>query len=188
MHPRYFFPTMALALALWAAGASATQMNHLDTRALSLGSSDIVIGSVERVRSYWDADHRRILTDVDVRVSESLKGAPGGTLTLTQMGGEVDGVRLSIEGSPAFRPGEEALLFLWRDGHGRAQVNGLGQGKFDIRRDPATGAATVQRALPGLAARDARSLALVPAGERAPDLSLDTIRREIQSALTEAGR
>jgi hypothetical protein len=185
MHRRYL---ILAAFALWALPARATQMNHLDTRALTHGSSDIVIGTVERVQSHWDAAHKRILTDVDVRVSESFKGAGNGMVTLTQMGGEVDGMRLEIEGSPVFRPGQESLLFLWRDTDGRAQVNGLAQGKFDIRRDPRTGAATVRRPLPGFGARDARSLALVPAGESAPDLSLDAIRAEIRAALQEAGR
>jgi hypothetical protein len=185
MRPRYL---LLAAFALWALPATATQMNHLDTRALSRGSSDIVIGTVERVQPRWDAAHKRILTDIDVRVSESLKGGGGGVITLTQMGGELDGVRLEIEGSPAFRPGQESLFFLWRDRTGRAQVNGLAQGKFDIRRDARTGAATVRRPLPGFGARDARSLALVPAGERAPDLSLDAIRAEIRTAMQEAGR
>jgi hypothetical protein len=185
MHRRVL---LLAAFALWASPAHATQMNHLDTRALARGSSDIVIGTVERVQSHWDAAHKRILTDVDVRVSESLKGAGGGVVTLTQMGGEVDGMRLEIEGSPAFRTGQETLLFLWRDRNGRAQVNGLAQGKFDIRRDPRTGTATVQRRLPGFGARDPRTLSLVPAGETAPDLSLDAVRSEIRTALQEAGR
>lgn len=178
-----------LVTGLAASPAGATQMRHLDTRALVRGSSDIVVGTVDAVRSYWNAEHTRILTDVTVRVGESLKGAPGATLTLTQVGGEVDGMRYDIEGSPRFTAGEEALLFVWRDARGRAQVNGLAQGKFDIRRDPATGAAHVQRSLPGFGVRDVRTLSLVPAGEEAPgSLRLEDIRREIQRALTEAGR
>jgi hypothetical protein len=190
MRPRPLLLLLALLLAgLATRPAGATQMRHLDTRALVRGSDDIVVGTVEGVRSYWDAAHRHILTDVTVRVSETLKGAGGATLTLTQVGGEVDGMRYDIEGSPRFAPGEEALLFVWRDTRGRAQVNGLAQGKFDIRRDPATGVARVQRGLPGFGVRDVRTLALVPAGDEAPgSLRLDDIKREIQRALAEAGR
>lgn len=190
MRPRPLPLLLALLLAVVAAPpAGATQMRHLDTRALVRGSSDIVVGTVESVRSYWDAGHSHILTDVTVRVGESLKGATGATLVLTQVGGEVDGLRYDIEGSPRFAPGEEALLFVWRDTAGRPQVNGLAQGKFDIRRDPATGVAHVQRSLPGFGVKDVRTLRLVPAGEEAPgSLRLDDIKREIQRALTEAGR
>ena len=190
MHPRPLPLLLSLMLAgLAALPAGATQMRHLDTRALVRGSNDILVGTVESVRSYWDTSRQHILTDVTVRVSESLKGAAGATLTLTQVGGEVDGLRYDIEGSPRFTAGEEALLFVWRDARGRAQVNGLAQGKFDIRRDPATGVAHVQRSLPGFGVRDVRTLTLVPAGEDAPgSLRLDDIKREIQRALTEAGR
>jgi hypothetical protein len=87
-----------------------------------------------------------------------------------------------------FTPGEDALLFVWRGPSGRAQVNGLSQGKFEIRTDAATGKRTVQRALPGLAVGDARSLRLVPEGERAPEIPLEDMTGEIRRVLAEGGR
>ena len=163
-------------------------MLHQTLRDLTLGSSDIVIGQVEETRTHWDESHTKIVTDVTVRVSESLKGAGGNVLTLTQLGGDLDGFRYSVPGSPLFRPGEEALLFVWRDAQGRAQVNGLAQGKFEIATDPATGAQTVQRASEGLRVRDARTLSLVPAGEPAPGLPLGDMLGEIRAILAEGGR
>src|SRR5438045_4038038 len=50
---------MVLAACL-ATAAGATTMARLDTRDLTLQSSDIVIGTVNRVNSYWTPDHRRI--------------------------------------------------------------------------------------------------------------------------------
>lgn len=165
----------------------ATEMVHLDTRALVLGSNDIVVGQVESVASRWNDSHTKIFTDVNVRVTRSLKGATD-RLTLTQLGGTVGTVRYNVPGCPVFTPGEEALLFVWRDSRGAAQVNGLAQGKFDIRRDGA-GAATIQRSVPGLAVRDARLLRLVPGTEAAPRIPLDDMVREIQHVLSEeAGR
>jgi hypothetical protein len=67
-------------------------------------------------------------------------------------------------------------------------VDGLGQGKFEILRDRATGARMVRRALPGLGIGDARSLRALPttpAGGRVP---LDDLVREIRAAMAEAGR
>ena len=77
---------------------------------------------------------------------------------------------------------------MWRDARGRAQVNGLAQGKFEITTDPATGEKTIQRALEGLRVRDARTLSLVREGEPAPGLRLGDLLGEIRAIITEGGR
>lgn len=185
---RRIFAAVICTVALAVPPARATEMAHLDTRALVLGSNDIVVGEVERVEARWNASHTKIFTDVRVRVTRALKGGEQTSLTLTQLGGEVGAVRYTVPGCPVFAPGEEALLFVWRDSRGVAQVNGLAQGKFDIRRD-ASGGATVQRSVTGLAVRDARTLQLVPEGRPAPAIPLDDMVREIQRVLhEEAGR
>src|SRR5262245_42185049 len=117
-------PRRLLALLLGAClatAAAATSLIQLDTPALVRGSHDIVIGRVVSQRSHWNPGHSRILTDIVVAVDETLKGTTdaGGTITLTQLGGVVDGARLAVAGSPTFAPGEEALLFVWRDPDGR---------------------------------------------------------------------
>lgn len=179
---------LSLVVALLAMPARATSLRHLDVRDLTLESNDIVIGVVESSRSYWNEAKTRILTDVDLRVTRSLKGASG-HLTLTQLGGEVDGARYTVPGCPAFQAGEEALFFVWRDAGGRAQVNGLAQGKFDIRRDPVTDVRTVQRVTPGFAVRDLRALRAARPGEQPADLRLDDLIAEIQRVLADgAGR
>ena len=151
---------------LLASVAGASQVVHLDTRGLTHESSDIVIGKVGEQRAHWNAAHTMIVTDVTILVDQALKGGVAGTLTLTQVGGEVEGMRYDVEGSPRFTTGEDVLIFVWRDAQGRPQVDGLGQGKFEIRRDPATGERSVQRSLPGLGVGDARSLRAQPTGGR----------------------
>jgi hypothetical protein len=189
MPRRYrFLPVLTLlALALGVPAARATQVMHLDTQALVHGSDDIVVGQIENVQPRWNTTHTKIFTDVSVRVTQALKGGAGDLITLTQLGGEVDGVRYNVPGCPAFTRGEEALLFVWRGTRGQPQVTGLAQGKFDIRRDAATGVATVQRSMPGLAVRDPRMLKLVPQGQPAPRIPLDDLLREIHQALDQEG-
>jgi hypothetical protein len=187
-HRHRFLLVIACACTMFATAARATQVVHLDTRALTHESSDIVIGTVTAQKSYWNAAHTRILTDVTIQVTESLKGVPAGELTLTQLGGELDGMRYNVPGSPTFKVGEEALVFAWRDSKGTAQVDGLAQGKFEIERDAASGARTVQRAGVGLAAADAKTLKLAPSGHAQPQLKLDDMIREIKAAMAEAGR
>jgi hypothetical protein len=179
---------LALFAILIATSARASQVIHLDTRGLVRESSDIVIGQVEDQSAHWNAEHTRIVTDVTVHVTQRLKGAAAERITLQQWGGEIDGLRYAIPGAPSFTRGEEALLFVWRDAQGRPQVDGLAQGKFEIRRDPATGERLVQRAADGLAVRDVRSLAMVPTGGVTPRIKLDDLVKEIQGALGEAGR
>jgi hypothetical protein len=168
--------------------ARSSQVTRLDTSGLVRESSDIVIGQVESASTHWNESRSAIVTEVTVRVSQTLKGAAADRLVLRQMGGEVDGMRYSIPGSPSFTLGEEALLFVWRDAAGRPQVDGLAQGKFDIAKDPATGERMVQRSLPGLAIRDAKTLGMVPTGGSTPRIALSALVREIQAALGEAGR
>jgi hypothetical protein len=188
--PRSLLTRLAIAVAtalVIAPPAMATQVVHLDTRGLAHESSDIVIGTVTAQTPHWNAAHTMILTDVTLQVTERLKGAPAGTLTLTQIGGEVDGMRYSVAGSPAFQLGEEVLVFAWRDASGRAQVDGLAQGKFVIQRDPVTGVKAVQRQSAGLGVGDARTLRPAP-GRAMRAVALDDMKREIQAALAEAGR
>jgi hypothetical protein len=175
------------ALIFLASAASATTLRHLDTRDLTLESHEIVIGQVESVRSYWDAAHTRIFTDVTVRVTRAVKGGAAERIVLTEIGGEVGDARYSVPGVPRFQPGDEALVFVWRDARGRRQVNGFAQGAFEVRRDPRSGVGFVQRATPGFAVRDAKSLAAIPSGHKAPRIPLDDLVTEIERVMHEGG-
>ena len=187
MPPILRFSLCLMLLASCASEASATQVTRLDTWTMAQTSSDIVIGKVTGTQARWNDAHTKIVTDVQVEVAEALKGGATTTLTLTQLGGEVDGARYSVPGCPAFRSGEEVLLFVWRDAQGRAQVNGLSQGKFEIERDAKTGEATVQRSLPGLAVRDAKSLASRPTAGSVGRVKLSELKTAILEALSTEG-
>ena len=181
--------SLILGLAAHPPRAVATTVARLDTRELVRESHEIVIGEVRGTRSYWDASRRRMLTDVSVRVTQRLKGRGGDTVVLTQLGGELDGVRVSVPGAPSFAVGEEALVFVWRDGRGRAQVDALGQGKFDLRTDPSSGEKLVSRPLPGLAIHNLTTLEAVSPGRAVPKLYLRDFVRVIERAVAEdAGR
>jgi hypothetical protein len=181
-------PAAALVLLLAAFPADASQAMQQTLRDLTLSSSDIVVGRVEGLRTHWDAAHAKIVTEVTVRVSQSLKGAARETVTLTQLGGDLDGFRYSVPGSPSFRDGQEALLFVWRDRQGRAQVNGLAQGKYDVRTDTATGRKTVQRELGGLGVRGASRPDAARTERPEPAQPLDDVLGQVRTILAEGGR
>jgi len=174
-------------LLLCAAIAGATTLVPLDTRALALQSQEIVVGTVESSRSYWNPGKTKIFTDVVLRVERRIKGQESERITITQLGGVVDGVRVRVHATPAFAVGEEALIFAAKDGRGRLQLNGLAQGKFEIEHEGSE--RLVQRRTPGFAFKDARSLRAIPAGEAPARVTLDAMIAEVESILeAEAGR
>jgi hypothetical protein len=113
------------------------------TLALALSIEDMVnqadviaIGNCLDTRSVWV--DRSLVTLVTVAVSESLKGAPGETLTVVLPGG-VDANRkipiaMTYPGAPRLTPGEDVFLFLNTDSDvgGGYNVTGFSQGKFSI--------------------------------------------------------
>lgn len=176
---------LTMALSLVVGPAWCTTVRRVDTRGLVETSREIVIGRVTQMRSAWNDAHTRIYTEVEIEVDRSLKGEVGRRVTLRQLGGEVDGVRYNVPGCAAFRPGEEALLFVWRDSTGRAQVNGLAQGKFEIMRDATSGARLVQRGAPGYAIQDVKSLRPVDDGKTVPRITLEEMVAEIERLVGE---
>ncbi|MDC0715066.1 hypothetical protein POL68_41850 [Stigmatella sp. ncwal1] len=126
--------------------ASASTMLKLDLTALSHTSDAVVHGTVRRVESRWSRDHRRILTDVEIEVSEALKGQLGNTVLLIQPGGRVGDIGQVVSGMASFTQGEEVVVFLERRGSQAFGLVGMSQGKYEVLR-----------------AEDTRSVLAVPA-------------------------
>jgi len=127
-------PTLLAALLLFGLPASATTMLRLDVPELSQNSDAVVHGTVRRVESRWSGDRRRILTDVEIQVTESLKGQPGSTVLVIQPGGKMGDIGQMVHGTASFVPGEEVVVFLERKGASAFQLSGMSQGKYQVRR------------------------------------------------------
>lgn len=100
------------------------------------GAQLIFTGRCEAVSCHWNADHSLILTANRFRVLRAIKGAPGPSVTLEELGGTVgeDTLRVS-SGAPRYAVGEEVLLCVRRTELGRWITFGAGQGRFEIVRD-----------------------------------------------------
>jgi hypothetical protein len=105
-----------------------------------VAQSDVIaIGNCVDTKSVWTDG--TLVTLATVSISESLKGAESGTLTVVLPGG-VDvnrkiPVAVSYPGAPRLTPGEDVFLFLNADvdtGMGY-NVAGFSQGKFSIVND-----------------------------------------------------
>lgn len=114
MHKTRTAAAAAVALSLCAAGAAeATTLRRVGIRELTAANATIVVGEVVDARSYWNAEHTFVLTDVRVAPSDVLKGAhAGGDVTLTLMGGTVGDRSVLIVGGARLEPGRSYVLFL----------------------------------------------------------------------------
>ena len=125
--------------------SAATQIVYQSLDQLGANASAVVVGKVAAVRSYWNEDHTKIFTETTVTVDESFKGQPGASVRVVQLGGTVDNVQVTAHGALQWKPEEEIVLFLEPAADGAFQVSGFSQGKFQVERDPRTGAAYVMR-------------------------------------------
>ena len=139
---------LAAALLVTALPALATQIIRESPQQLAKDSQLIVDGKVSGVRSYWNDDHSKILTETTVAVGKTHKGAGSSNVRVLQLGGVVGNVRQTAHGALAWKRGEEVLLFLEPAMPGTYQVAGFSQGKYTIERDARTGRAFVQQAMP----------------------------------------
>lgn len=130
--PRALLPVVLL-LCL---SASATTMLSVGLPELTRSADTIVQGTVRRVESRWSGDGRRIVTDVELQVSEALKGQPGNSVLVTQSGGRVGDLGQKVSGEASFALGEEVVVFLERRGVQGFRVLGMAQGKYQVQRSP----------------------------------------------------
>ncbi len=176
---RTIFPTLLLLMIFSALIAQATIMQRLEIEELTRKSTDVFYGQVMATQTYWNADHTRIYTGVQVRVFESFKGAArnGETVKVVQLGGEKDGFKMDYAGRPEFTTGESIVLFTTRNRQNELTVVGLKQGKLPVNGQ------TVTREFSGLMLleRSKSGKDLQPAKPASTQLSLSELRRRIAS-------
>jgi hypothetical protein len=117
--------------------AHATIVRYLEVEELERLSTDVIRGQVLSTRTYWDETHTRIYTAIRVQVNETFKGATqrGALVTITQLGGELDGMRLDYHGRPQFSIGEAIVLFTKTGQKQDLIVVGMKQGKLRVVGD-----------------------------------------------------
>ncbi len=163
--PRTYLKVLLTGLVLIGclASAQATIVRYLEVEELAQLSTDVIHGQVLSTRTYWDEGHTRIYTAIRVQVNEVFKGAvkSGGIVTITQLGGELDGMRLDYNGRPQFSNGETVVLFTKTGRNQDLIVVGLKQGKLRVVGDD------VVRDFSGLTVLDGKAVAAQGAGKGA---------------------
>jgi hypothetical protein len=175
---------MVLAVPL---GTRATTMEPMYLDDLTAASQTVVYGSVIASRTEWDEGHHMIFTIYTVVPSEYLKGQLGPTFELREPGGERDGMETIIAGVPAFRTGQQVLLFVWTDPRGLHQTTAFEQGAVSIETDSATGAKRASRTIPLGSARGILEVAAAaPATQQILPQLLNQVRASVAKTHTAA--
>jgi hypothetical protein len=167
----------SLLAALMVLPAHATVMRLLAVEDLTRRSSDIFYGQVVSTETELNADRTRVYTRVRVRIDEALKDSLSRSqiVTVTQSGGEKDGVKWDYVGRPVFSVGESVVLFTTRGKNNDFIIVGLKQGKMtveggEVKRD-FSGITLVQRAPGG------QGLQQIPA--KPERMTMDVLRNRI---------
>lgn len=173
----------ALALVFVAHTAGATSLLYRDVPGLTRDADLIVRGKVVRQESRWTGDKRRIITDVELEVSETLKGNARSRVLIRQPGGVVGDIGQKVAAVATFSRGEDVVVFLERRGDDSFVVSGMAQGKYRIERS--TDGRSVF-ALPDPAAGDARIVDPMTREEvhtERKTWALDALREEIRRSI-----
>lgn len=137
----------------------------------------IVHGRVIDVRSEMTGPRRIIESVVTVAVVESLKGAPGASVTFRVPNGQVGRYRRILVGAPEFAEGDEVVVFLTGRPPAMPTVFGLSQGVYRVTRNAAARAVVTP---PPITAGSGRVIRGDPA--RGP-MPIDTFAREVRTVL-----
>jgi len=125
-----------LATLTWLGVARATVMVEVPLDRLAAEADVIVHGRVLRTGGRLVGDADGVFTPhtlTEIEVFESFKGPQISRVLVDELGGEVQGHGMWIDGTPRYRRGEECVVFLRAlpDGHYRTYA--MAQGHFEVR-------------------------------------------------------
>jgi hypothetical protein len=122
-------------------GARATTLARLSLDQLAAGADAVARVRCTSVESRWESNS--IWTVTRANVVETMKGQLPREITIGLPGGRAGHLTTSVDGTPKFGPGDEAVLFLQESRAGGYTVAGWVEGTFRISRDPRNGRETV---------------------------------------------
>src|SRR5260370_20028385 len=134
---RFLWILFLTGLALLAVAANATTLSRLRFEELANQATAVARLRCIGAESRWE--NGEIWTETRFEIVEVNKGLLPGVVSVRMLGGRIGSLHSRIDGVPAFRPGEEAYVFLCGHEGEPFRVLGWSQGTFRIARDPRTG-------------------------------------------------
>ena len=130
---------LLLLLGSAAGEAGAATVRPMTLEELVRESQCVVYGRCVGSRSFWDPVTSTIWTETEFLVLDAPKGEVGRTVRITEPGGILGHTGHWVPGVPQFAGDREAVVFLYAAPGNRLRVLGLGQGVYNVSRDPTTG-------------------------------------------------
>lgn len=138
---RFLWILFLIGLALIGIVASATTLARLKFEDLAQRADAVARVRCLASRALWKDGE--IWTETQFSVEEENKGLLPPIVVVEMPGGNLGHLHARVEEVPAFRPGEEAYVFLWGQPGQAYRVLGWSQGTFRITRDARTGTESV---------------------------------------------
>jgi hypothetical protein len=127
---------LALLSALCATAGQATTLRQLSLAELVSVSNAVARVRCTSVQTLWK--NGSIWTFTAFQVMDAIKGSLPAQITVRLPGGRVGHLTSTVAGTPTFRVGEEAVLFLEHSTAGEFTIAGWVEGTFRIWRDSRT--------------------------------------------------
>ena len=176
---RFLWILFLLGIGLIAAAAgSATTLVRLQFAELVHLANAIARGRCVSVETVMERGE--IWTKTTFEIMETTKGELPASIVVRQPGGIFLHMQSRVEGTPEFRVGEQAYLFLWGNAP-HFTVLGWSQGTFRIRKNARTGSETVTQDSAQTAIFDPQTKQFTQQGVR--NLRVDIFREKVQEEL-----
>src|SRR5579862_6890429 len=166
------------------AAGNATTLARLSLAQLAAGSAAVARVLCAGVTSRWENGSIWTLASFDVL--ETMKGNLPPTITVRLPGGRAGHFTATVDGTPRFAAGTQAILFLQPSRAGGFTIAGWVEGTFRISRDPRSGAETVTQDSSAFATFDAAARAFRVDGIRR--MPVDVFRAQVAAALARSDR
>ena len=172
---------LCLGFMLWCTvTSSATTVVRRSIEELARDSAVVIHGRAGESHTRWEGGLLRTYTRV--YVTRALKGAPGQSVIVKQLGGETAKYSQKVSGVRHWVQGQEVVLFLRPATNGQAYVvTGLMQGNFTVREQD--GRKVVSNGVPDAAEYEAGTGKV--SSYRGSDLSLEQLEQRVRKAVVQ---
>src|SRR6202140_2596249 len=158
----------------------ATTLARLSLEQLAAGSDAVARVRTVRAESRWEYESIWTITTFDV--VETFKGSLPGQITVRLPGGRVGHLTSTVEGTPKFAPGNEAVIFLQTSPASGFTIAGWVQGNFRISRDARSGGEIVTQDSSAFAVFDAATRTFHAQGIR--QMPIEEFRARLAAAVS----
>lgn len=160
----------------------ATTLARLSLDQLAAAADAIARVRCTSVEARWE--NNDIWTVTSFAIVETMKGALPARIMVRLPGGRVGHLTASVDGTPRFIAGDEAVVFLERSRAGGFSVAAWVEGTFRISRDPRSGLETVTQDSSAFSVFDTATRAFHTEGIRR--MPFEQIRERVAAAVTHA--